>query len=159
MNNVFLYLFFNFSILAVWTISANIDGVEKYEFLSISSVIITILISTYFDFIPKRYFGINGLKYLRWLLKEILISSFYVTKTIWRRDLNLTGEFIEFKSKIKSDDLKVVFANSIALTPGTYTINIDKDEYLVHAFSVNTKNDLQTGVMESKILKLESALS
>ncbi len=50
---------------------------------------------------------------------------------------------------------KVIYANSITLTPGTVTVDIDGDELVVHALSDSTKDDLETGEMDRRVTALE----
>ena len=57
---------------------------------------------------------------------------------------------VRFKTHLKTDFAKWVFANSITLTPGTVTIRIDDDEFYVHAISEYTAKGLE-GEMEKRI--------
>jgi multicomponent Na+:H+ antiporter subunit E len=50
---------------------------------------------------------------------------------------------------------KVVYANSITLTPGTVTLAIEGDEILVHALTQADANVLETGEMDRKARELE----
>ncbi len=44
-------------------------------------------------------------------------------------------QIVRFRSGLKSDFEKYVLAQSITLTPGTVTLKIDGDVFLVHAIS------------------------
>jgi multicomponent Na+:H+ antiporter subunit E len=44
-------------------------------------------------------------------------------------------QIVRFRSGLKSDFEKYVLAQSITLTPGTVTLKIDGDIFLVHAIS------------------------
>jgi multicomponent Na+:H+ antiporter subunit E len=44
-------------------------------------------------------------------------------------------QLVRFRSGLKSDFEKYVLAQSITLTPGTVTLQIDGDVFLVHAIS------------------------
>lgn len=48
----------------------------------------------------------------------------------------------------------VLFANSITLTPGTLTVDLKGDRYLVHALSSKTAADLLEGSMSRKVARL-----
>jgi multicomponent Na+:H+ antiporter subunit E len=52
---------------------------------------------------------------------------------------------VRFKTGLKSDFAKVTLANSITLTPGTITMNVDNDEFYIHAIS----DKAALGVIES----------
>jgi multicomponent Na+:H+ antiporter subunit E len=60
---------------------------------------------------------------------------------------------IRFKTSLKTDYAKFVFANSITLTPGTVTVRVDGDEFSVHAISPRTADALP-GIMQDKIKAL-----
>ena len=61
---------------------------------------------------------------------------------------------VKFKTKLKSDFAKFVFANSITLTPGTVTISITGNQFIVHAISDATAKDLATGEMERRVAEV-----
>ena len=50
--------------------------------------------------------------------------------------------------------VKQTTLNAITLTPGTVTIEIDKDTFLVHALSKELSEDLQSGEMDKLIAGL-----
>ncbi len=39
---------------------------------------------------------------------------------------------VRFKTDLKTKQARVVLANSITLTPGTITVTLEEDEYVVH---------------------------
>lgn len=77
-----------------------------------------------------RLFG--WLSYYPWLTWEIIKSNWVVIKACLRADLDLNPALVKVKTVCKSDLAKVTFANSITLTPGTVTIEIEGDKLLVH---------------------------
>ena len=90
--------------------------------------------------------------YFLWLLYEIFAANLYVFRLALRPS-GLGGirpHVVRFKTHLKTDFAKWVFANSITLTPGTVTIRIDDDEFYVHAISDHTAMGLE-GEMEKRI--------
>ena len=57
---------------------------------------------------------------------------------------------VSFKTTLTSDFAKFVLANSITLTPGTVTVRIKNDEFLVHALTDFTANGVP-GDMERRV--------
>ena len=57
----------------------------------------------------------------------------------------------------RSDLGRVVFANSITLTPGTLTLDVRDGRVLVHALTAETAEGLQTGEMDRKVTALEGS--
>ena len=56
-----------------------------------------------------------------------------------------------------SDLGKVIYANSITLTPGTVSINLEAHHIDVHALTKSGAAALQQGAMHEKVLALELA--
>lgn len=72
------------------------------------------------------------IRYAPWLVKEILKSNWTVLKAILSPELNIHPTLVKVKTTCKSDLAKVIFANSITLTPGTVTLRVEDDFLLVH---------------------------
>lgn len=73
--------------------------------------------------------------YAFWLLVEILKADWAVTKIILAPEMRLTQRLIRVPATTRTDLGKVVYANSITLTPGTVTVETDGDTFIVHALS------------------------
>ncbi|GAA4060664.1 Na+/H+ antiporter subunit E [Amphibacillus indicireducens] len=50
---------------------------------------------------------------------------------------------------------KMLYANVINLTPGTLTVDITKDGYIIHALNENFAKGLDGFILEKLVLKLE----
>lgn len=72
------------------------------------------------------------LLYTPYLIGEILKANLTVVKAILSPELDISPTLVKVKSSCKSDLAKVIFANSITLTPGTVTLRVDEDALLVH---------------------------
>ncbi len=94
--------------------------------------------------------------YSFWLIKEILKSNIDVIKRIINPELPISPRIIWVKSSQKNDLARVVYANSITLTPGTISIDVDGNDIEVHALSVNGAEDLKEGEMDKKITQVEA---
>ena len=93
------------------------------------------------------------LNYLLWLFKEIFNSNIGTAKAIITGDIN--PEIFIVKSSQNTDVAKVTYANSITLTPGTVTTQINEDEFEVHALNSDFGNDVRSNVMDKKVKWLE----
>lgn len=95
------------------------------------------------------------LLYLLWLLKEILKANLHVAYLAWNPNMKelIDPRVIRFKTRLKDDFPKVIFANSITLTPGTITLLLEGDVYYVHAIDVPSALGLP-GEMEERIKKV-----
>ena len=72
---------------------------------------------------------------------------------------NLYALFVELSVKVKSTQAsnlaKVIYANSITLTPGTISIDLDGSEIEVHSLSKEGVVGLKKGIMDKKITDAE----
>jgi multicomponent Na+:H+ antiporter subunit E len=94
--------------------------------------------------------------YWCWLLKEIFVSNIYVCRLILSPAMPISPTVIALRSSQSSDLARVIFANSITLTPGTVTIDVDGDITEVHAITEEAAKSLLQGSMDSKVTALES---
>ena len=72
------------------------------------------------------------LKYVVVLLIEIIKAAFSVMKIALSGNPKPDPIVIEFNSGLKKDAQNVLLANSITLTPGTYTLFQEGDHFVVH---------------------------
>lgn len=99
--------------------------------------------------------GLSILIYWPWLLVEIVKANIDVTKRVLAPSLPISPTLFTLTSSQQSDLGKVLYANSITLTPGTVTVAIEGDEFLVHALSEDAAMDLEEGTMDRKVSATE----
>mgnify|MGYP005677024259 FL=1 len=93
------------------------------------------------------------LNYLLWLFKEIFNSNIATAKVIITDKID--PEIFTIKVSQNSDVGKATYANSITLTPGTVTTQIDKNTFEVHALNSDFGDDVRNGEMDKKVSWLE----
>jgi len=91
------------------------------------------------------------LAYVPWHVYQIIVSNFHVAYLALSPKMPIDPQIIRYKTKLESDISWVAFANSITLTPGTVTVDIDGNEFVVHALSSKLADDLNAGEMEDRI--------
>ena len=95
--------------------------------------------------------------YLVWLAWEIWKANIDTAKRIWLpHKFPISPSVAHLKMSQKTDMGKTVYANSITITPGTISIDMHNNTIIVHALAEEAIEDLQTGVMDKKITKLET---
>jgi len=94
--------------------------------------------------------------YYAWLSKEIILANFLVVKHIWLGNKSISPVLETITASQKTEIGKVIYANSITLTPGTVTVNIDGNKFLVHALLSKSIEDLKTGEMDRRVTQLEN---
>jgi multicomponent Na+:H+ antiporter subunit E len=90
--------------------------------------------------------------YLLWLTVEIARANMHVLAlALHPRPCEvIEPQIIRFKTTLKSDSARVMLANSITLTPGTVTIRIQRDTFIVHALSEKVAAGIP-GEMEARV--------
>ena len=96
------------------------------------------------------------LLYWPWLIKEIVMANLHVARAIVSRDMPVLLSVLKVRSTQKTELGQVVFANSITLTPGTVTIEVDKDILTIHALTRGTADDLKSGELDRRVTQLEA---
>ena len=94
------------------------------------------------------------LGYWIWLGKEIFNANIAVAKVILSPKLKISPRMIEFKSSQKTELGLVIFANSITLTPGTVSVDIEDDKVIVHALNAELAEGVLNGEMDKKVTAL-----
>ena len=85
------------------------------------------------------------------MLYQILLSNLHILKlALSPGDLpEVQPRLVRIRTGLKTDFAKWFLANSITLTPGTITIDIDGDELLIHSISEVTTTGVEDDAMES----------
>jgi multicomponent Na+:H+ antiporter subunit E len=91
--------------------------------------------------------------YIPWILREIFSSTLHVAYlALHPRMIDMIDPtIIAFQTRLKKDMGRVALANSITLTPGTITIRIEGDKYMVHALSQKSAKGVP-GEMEDRLV-------
>lgn len=93
--------------------------------------------------------------YLLWLLWQIIVSNWDVAKRVWKPGLDIEPSIVKAPYTLDSELAVAIYANSITLTPGTVTVQIDPDkkELLVHQLTPGGEGGLKP--MHDRVKKLE----
>lgn len=95
------------------------------------------------------------IRYLGWLLVEIVKSNLDVARRVLSPSLPISPTVFYVPASQATDLGKVIFANSITLTPGTVSIDIGDDEIEVHALSREGAEALADGEMDRRVREIE----
>jgi multicomponent Na+:H+ antiporter subunit E len=101
------------------------------------------------------HLGVGIFGYWGWLLKEIAISSLQVTRIILAPKLQISPTMVNIQCKSSGQVRQVLFANSITLTPGTLTTDIDENGLVtVHALTQEGAQGVVSGDMNDRVARL-----
>ena len=89
--------------------------------------------------------------YLPWLIWQIILASLDVTLRSWGTASAIQPRFVKVPVKIRHPLAQTLLANSITLTPGTVTVDVEEDHYLVHALTDDAEKGVLDGSMEKRV--------
>ncbi|MCK4590123.1 MAG: Na+/H+ antiporter subunit E [Candidatus Latescibacteria bacterium] len=138
----FLYLFL-FLVLIWLCLTSTFNRQELFSGIFISLVLAVFLNESYLKLgLPpltlKRF--VFFIVYVIVLFKEIIKANFDVAYRIIHPKMPIKPGIVVIKTELKSDIAKMILANSITLTPGTFTLDILRDKLLVHWINVGTED-------------------
>lgn len=96
-------------------------------------------------------------KYIVWLIGQIWTSNVDTAKRIWLpQKFPISPTLSKLKTTQATSFGQSIYANSITITPGTVSVDIDGDELTVHALSHHSIDELERGEMDARVTKLET---
>jgi len=143
-----------------------LSGMFKTQLLvlGVMSVVLVVFLANRMRVLEHRgqpiYFRfLHILEYWGWLLYQILLSNIDVTKRVWSPELNIKPTLRRVTATPDTELGRVVYANSITLTPGTTAINFTPDDdILVHALHEDSLVELEAGDMARHVRDVEPHL-
>lgn len=99
--------------------------------------------------------GFRIIQYICVLVWEIVKANFAVIKLITSSKYDLEPALIRFKTGLKTKQARVILANSITLTPGTITVTLKEDEYIVHCLDKELAKGMNHSIFVELLEKLE----
>ncbi|MBR1566870.1 MAG: Na+/H+ antiporter subunit E [Oscillospiraceae bacterium] len=148
-------------LLALWLVFAGSVTVTNLILGVLVAGLITLLCTKFMGYSTKRFY--TGLKkapavagYIGELLKEIVIANRDVLRVIYRKG-QPQSTLVRFHTDLRSEGLRVLVANSITLTPGTYTVKLEGDEYAVHALDKSFQEDIENSAFFKLARKMEES--
>ena len=127
--------------------------------LGFASIVLILIITHKMDVVDNEsqpiYLSRKILGYYLWLIKEIIKSNITVVKHIWLGEKTISPALKKIKISQQTDMGKVIYANSITLTPGTVAIDLVDNEITVHALLYKDIESLEVGEMDRRVTLLE----
>jgi multicomponent Na+:H+ antiporter subunit E len=105
---------------------------------------------------PVEYV-LTGLRYWPWLIVEIGKSALDVARIIVDPRLPISPRLIRAKASQRTAVGIAAYANSITLTPGTITVEVNRrdSEFLVHALTAEGAAGVLDGAMDRRVTAFE----
>lgn len=101
-----------------------------------------------------RFNALSVIFYVPWLVWQMFVSALHVAVWILRDPKNVDPCLVEFRSQQPSVAHRVVLANSITLTPGTLTVDLQGDRFVMHALTRVTADEVIEGTLARRVSNL-----
>ena len=127
--------------------------------LGVISTLFAVAIALRMDVVDHEghplHLGLRILGYLPWLMFQILRANLDVARRVLGPTLAISPRMFRVRATQRTDLGRVIFANSITLTPGTVSVELEGSEILVHALTADAANDLREGTMNRLVVGVE----
>ncbi len=130
------YLYTVIVLFVIWImLTASLDP-QELEFGLIASLIIAAF--TYPIFTTAGLSNLHPRKvayaiaYIPYFLWAMIVANIDVAYRVLHPKRPIRPGIVKCKTVLKTDTGKLSLANSITLTPGTITLDVDGDEYFIH---------------------------
>jgi multicomponent Na+:H+ antiporter subunit E len=146
------------SLFILWVLLTSTLAWEELTTGLIFSAIIAIFGYSYFTRGGPSRITAKGifyfLLYIPVFFWEMIKANFDVAYRVVHPKMPIRPGIIQIKTSLKPDIAKLILGNSITLTPGTLTIEIVKDNLLIHWINVKTEDvDKATDIIGKRFEK------
>lgn len=94
--------------------------------------------------------------YLFWILGQIVVSGWRVAMLIVRPSMPAKPAMVTFRADLPTARARMILGNSITLTPGTLTVDIEGDRFTVHSIDTFSYEGIVNDDMPKQVLRLFS---
>lgn len=127
--------------------------------LGLGSCLLTVLMSRRMKIVDEEgapaQLGVRPLFYVPWLTKEVVVSNIQVAKIVLSPEMQLHRRQVTITAHQKSELGRVILANSITLTPGTVSVQMEGDQITVHALSHEGPPEDIADEMDQRVCQME----
>ncbi len=129
----------------VWLAFTSTLATEEVVTGMFVSMIVALLSFRFFTgtglsvFTPRKVLYL--IQYFFVFIAALIKANFHVAKIVLSPKLPINPGIVEFETNLKSDFAKMVLANSITLTPGTFTVDIVENRYYIHWLEVSATDE------------------
>jgi multicomponent Na+:H+ antiporter subunit E len=123
------------------------------------STLLVVAISLRMDVVDHEghplHLGLRILWYWPWLMVQVLRANVDVARRVLSPSLPISPRMFKVRATQRTDLGRVIYANSITLTPGTVSVELEGSVILVHALTAEAAEDLREGTMNRLVVGVE----
>lgn len=146
-------------LLGTWLLMSGIYDHPLLLVLAVASVAAVVALTMRMDVVDHEghpvHLGRRAVLYWPWLFVEILKANLDVVRRVLSPRRAISPTLVRLRTSQRSDLGRVIYANSITLTPGTVSVSVEPDAILVHALSLDGAEALETGEMDRRVSAME----
>jgi multicomponent Na+:H+ antiporter subunit E len=86
---------------------------------------------------------------------QVLRANVDVARRVLSPSLPISPRMFKVRATQRTDLGRVIYANSITLTPGTVSVELEDSVILVHALTAEAAEDLREGTMNRLVVGVE----
>ncbi len=154
-----LMVFVMFGVWLLWSGHYSFDHALVFV-LGVGSCLFVVYMATRMNIVDDEghpiHLAFKLLLYVPWLVWAIVKANVDVAKRVLTPSLPISPCMVRIKATQKTDLTRVIYANSITLTPGTVSVGLVGDDILVHALTREAAEDVQNGDMDRRVTHLET---
>lgn len=94
-------------------------------------------------------------KYFLSLAVEIVVANIHVAMIVLNPRLPISPGLVIMRCDLEHSLLRVLFVNSITLTPGTITVELEDNLLIVHALTENAAHGVEDWSLNRRLMELE----
>jgi multicomponent Na+:H+ antiporter subunit E len=148
-----------FALAVLWLLLSGYWAEPLLLGLGLASVILVVVIVHRMDVLDHEAHPIHLSPrlalYWGWLIKEIVLANIDVAKAILGFRVPVAPTVFKVHASQRTEIGRVIYANSITLTPGTVTIATDDEQLTIHALTPGAVEGLEGGAMDRRVSSIE----
>ena len=143
-----------------WIILNGRITLEITIFGIVISAAIYLFICIFMDYSPKKdLFLVKKIPlviaYVAVLIKEIIKANITMARFIFNREIIAEPVLVHFDSDLKTRLARTVLADSITITPGTITVEMDDGSFCVHCYDKSMAEGIEESIFVRLLRRME----
>jgi multicomponent Na+:H+ antiporter subunit E len=92
--------------------------------------------------------------YIPHLLVSVLLAAIQVAEVVLDPRMPIAPDIIGHRAVFTRDVSRTAYANSITMTPGTLTVDIEDDTFYIHCLAERFATEIATGELERRVSRV-----
>ncbi len=137
-----------------WTVEIAVTG-------AVVCALLYALMAAFMGYSPRKEWRLlirlpRIVGYFFYLVGQVVMSAFATIRLIWSPHLVVQPRISSFHTRLRTEAGKVVLANSITMTPGTITVDVEGDKFLIHCLDESFDVGQEGFEMEKRVMAVEN---